>query len=130
MVTPEQRAKKTEYMRGYRARNREKMLQYLRRYKARQPEKWIEFKRKWNLDNKEKHNEYNRNYYHQNKANGKDKARMMSRYYKYQGIIEIMSCVICGSAENLEMHHQDYNNYLDVTWLCRKHHVLERIKEK
>jgi hypothetical protein len=31
-------------------------------------------------------------------------------------------CVVCGSVENIQAHHEDYSKPLDVIWLCRFHH--------
>lgn len=31
-------------------------------------------------------------------------------------------CVVCGSEKNIDRHHHNYRNRLDVTYLCRKHH--------
>lgn len=35
--------------------------------------------------------------------------------------IEKLPCLICG--EKSEAHHSHYDLPLDVTWLCRKHHI-------
>lgn len=32
-------------------------------------------------------------------------------------------CEDCGSTDHLDAHHEDYGRPLDVTWLCRRHHV-------
>lgn len=31
-------------------------------------------------------------------------------------------CFYCGSTENIEAHHTDYSKPLDVTWMCLSHH--------
>lgn len=40
------------------------------------------------------------------------------------GILVRQPCAICGE-EKVEAHHDNYNLPLQVTWLCREHH-LER----
>jgi len=37
-------------------------------------------------------------------------------------------CVVCGSTENLEGHHEDYSKPEDITWLCRKHHYERHVE--
>jgi len=37
--------------------------------------------------------------------------------------IKKQPCEICGSLEHIEKHHEDYNNPLDIRWLCRVHHL-------
>ena len=32
------------------------------------------------------------------------------------------ACAVCGASQT-EAHHMDYGRPLDVTWLCRKHHL-------
>lgn len=32
-------------------------------------------------------------------------------------------CQICGKAENIQAHHDDYSKPLDVTWVCQYCHV-------
>ena len=38
-------------------------------------------------------------------------------------------CGICGSAENIQGHHKDYNKPLEVDWVCQKCHAeLDNIR--
>lgn len=38
------------------------------------------------------------------------------------GRLERRPCFFCGSQENLQAHHEDYNHPLDVVWLCAACH--------
>lgn len=127
MITPEQRKKNNLYMRRWRARHKKSVIQYLRKYKAQDPEKWKEIKRKWNIENREKHNEYNRNYHAIHKAEGKDQARLKASYELNKGRLGKQPCQVCGTEDNLEMHHPDYSQPLLVEWLCRPHHIEKRM---
>lgn len=42
-----------------------------------------------------------------------------------RGQLTRQPCEICGSTENVDAHHRDYNFPLRVTWLCRLHHMRE-----
>lgn len=46
-----------------------------------------------------------------------------------KGLLVQKPCEVCGEFKktrdgfmNVEAHHDDYNFYLEVRWLCRKHH--------
>ena len=49
--------------------------------------------------------------------------RLASRAIK-RGELVPKPCVECGDP-NVIAHHDDYNQPLRVTWLCRKHHIKE-----
>lgn len=41
-----------------------------------------------------------------------------------KGILVPQPCEDCGSTENVEMHHEDYDKVADVRWLCAPCHRL------
>lgn len=54
----------------------------------------------------------------------KSNARAYVNVYQHRGLIEAKPCEHCGNPE-AEKHHEDYNQPLAVTWLCRKCHLAE-----
>ena len=52
----------------------------------------------------------------------KANTRAYTKEYVKRGIIKKQLCSICGES-NVEMHHDDYSNPLEVKWFCRKHHM-------
>jgi len=57
----------------------------------------------------------------------KYKARNLVGNSKRDGKINEIPCLVCGCLE-VEAHHSDYNDPLNVVWLCRTHHLLEHEK--
>ena len=54
------------------------------------------------------------------------KCRAAARYAKKKGIIvPTPLCQECNKVPPEEMHHEDYDKPLEVTWLCRACHVAE-----
>lgn len=51
----------------------------------------------------------------------KYKAHSIVRKSIRLGILNKLPCFICGNI-NSHAHHEDYNNPLDVMWLCPQHH--------
>ena len=49
-------------------------------------------------------------------------ARTAVMVAKRQGILKKMPCQVCGNIKT-EAHHGDYKKPMDVTWLCKKHHL-------
>jgi len=41
-----------------------------------------------------------------------------------RGDLERGPCEVCGTAEHIHGHHEDYSRPLHVRWLCRLHHLL------
>ena len=52
----------------------------------------------------------------------KKRARYLLRNAVRDGRLVQQTCAVCGTAENIEAHHEDYSKPLEVVWLCRKHH--------
>lgn len=40
------------------------------------------------------------------------------------GQLTIEPCEACGATENIEAHHEDYYQPMEITWLCKKHHAM------
>lgn len=56
-------------------------------------------------------------------------ARSYANVYKKRGKLKPQPCRVCGNP-NSEAHHDDYNKPLEVTWLCRTHHLEHHQKMK
>lgn len=50
------------------------------------------------------------------------KCRSSSSRATRTGVLTKQPCAVCGS-DNAERHHHRYTDHLDVTWLCREHHL-------
>lgn len=77
--------------------------------------------------------------YNQSRKGKKNKKRYSNKYQNLNprkviaqnalncaikaGKINRESCGICGSIVNVHGHHSDYDQLLDVIWLCQQHHV-------
>lgn len=53
---------------------------------------------------------------------GKFRARNKVANAIRDGRLQRKACEVCGELKS-EAHHEDYRKYLQVRWLCRKHHV-------
>ena len=40
----------------------------------------------------------------------------------HNGILTKQPCEICGTIKNIVKHHEDYNQPLNIRWLCKRHH--------
>jgi excisionase family DNA binding protein len=49
-------------------------------------------------------------------------ARKAASSAQQRGTLTPKPCEVCGSLD-VEKHHEDYDQPLEVRWLCRKHHV-------
>lgn len=61
----------------------------------------------------------------------KNKAHIAVMNAIKTGILKKEPCNVCGTKDNLNAHHESYlkKDWLNVLWLCRKHH-LELHKNK
>jgi hypothetical protein len=51
-------------------------------------------------------------------------AHAAVRRAKASGKLIPQPCVVCGSTEKLECHHEGYDKPLVVVWMCGKHHRM------
>lgn len=70
------------------------------------------------------------------RSNANQKLRYPERYRARRelvkaierGILVRKPCVVCGTEQNVQGHHEDYSKPLDIIWYCRTHHI-ERHKQ-
>lgn len=86
---------------------RQKIVDYEK--KRFQTEKRKKYKKLYDLRSKLKH---------PGKARARNKVAVALR----NGRLTKLPCQVCGNLK-VEAHHTDYRKYLDVMWLCRKHHM-------
>lgn len=59
----------------------------------------------------------------------KRSCRLKTKKAIKKGEIKIKNnCETCGSTERVECHHVDYNDHLNVVFLCKKCHVNEHVR--
>lgn len=66
--------------------------------------------------------EYRKNYNPTVPYQKKEKSRSCARQGLRRGKLIRKPCEKCGNAK-AEMHHEDYDKPLEVTWLCRECHL-------
>lgn len=89
----------------------------------------------WSNKNRSRVNELSRKSYNNNLHyfRKRDLKRRLEQPWKIEaknavnyaikvGKLKREPCVVCGK-ENVIGHHEDYSNKIDVTWLCRPHHI-------
>jgi hypothetical protein len=54
-------------------------------------------------------------------------TRSKTKVYVTRGKIKKLPCNMCGTNDKVQAHHHDYNDFMNVEWLCvtchREHHV-------
>lgn len=75
--------------------------------------------KKWQNGNRDKLNAASRKW----QNNNPEKKRAHDLVYNLikRGLLKREPCIICEDKKS-EAHHEDYDNYEEVVWLCRKHH--------
>ena len=114
---------RNEYAREYRKADREKWNQYQQEYRQANREKWREYAREYWRANEEKFREYKSD----PEVQRKHRARVAVNGAVRAGKLEKPElCPKCGSGENqIEGHHHDYDQPLEVEWLCSSCHGKE-----
>jgi hypothetical protein len=79
-------------------------------------EKILAYKKIWGKNNLDKQRERNNKYYTTHKS------KSHTRTTTGRKAIKKNECEFCGSKINLEFHHIDYNNPLEIKTLCRNCH--------
>ena len=145
MITEKRREQKqADYQ-----RNKDKRKATMRKWRENNLERKKEMDKIWYENNKEHKKEYDKKYYTENKeyilernkkyrktpagkiAMSKDvqkrlgTAQVRARHKVSNAIrdgkLKRQPCSICG--KKAESHHPDYNDKLNIIWLCRKHHL-------
>ena len=52
----------------------------------------------------------------------KDWVRKVTNKAVHDGLLIKQPCEVCGTEEDVQAHHDDYDDPLDVRWLCKTHH--------
>lgn len=124
----EHREQRKEYMRKWREKNRERVKSYKKQYEQ---EHVIEtrlyrktYSRKYYYNNLDKSREASRKWEKNNLKKLKSMygyAHQFVRTALKNGILEKQCCEVCGN-EEAEAHHDNYNEPLNVRWLCKECH--------
>lgn len=105
-----------EQRREYAKANADKQSVYRRRFVQRHEDAHTRYKK-----DKEKIRTIRKAYYKNPQNKIKQQARGKLRTAILNGSVIKAPCIVCGNDKS-EAHHHDYNQPLDVAWLCKKHH--------
>lgn len=98
-------------------------LNRFQKYYLRNKQKVIDRATAWNKDNNDRRREICAKWRKNNKR--KRKAhRAVEWAVKTGKIVRGCNCERCGSDDNIQAHHANYDKVLDVEWLCPKCHAL------
>jgi len=124
----EDKEKRRIWRKRWRDKNKERISEYNRAYnKAREKKP----SKKRTKEQNEKYKKYQREYHSEyQKGRGREKYLLRSRaqvYFRDKIISERKKCEECGSMNNLELHHKNYeeNTMSNIKLLCRSCHKVE-----
>lgn len=117
------RIRKAELSKDPESRARRKARDAARRQTPEHKEKAVKWKRNWRENNYEKWREYQREYFQDPERKRKHSARQAVNNAIRDGRMEKEPCSVCGTWEDVQAHHEDYDLPFDVVWLCRQHHA-------
>ena len=117
---------KKRYLAAYYQQNREKLRAYLREYYLRNQKKLLKRAASYREENKQIISAKSNRRYHSATTDYKQKLRARGAVCDAirRGKMSRENCRICGCKKSQAHHHISYEkkNWLDVQWLCTKHH--------
>ena len=132
--------KQREYLRKWRKNNQEKDKEYTKKSLIKNKEKIAERKKtpeyrkminvcvkNWRKNNIERFRETEK--LRRMRDRKKELARNLIKKHIQRGkMVKLNQCEMCGSSEKIEAHHIDYDQPLNVQWLCYICHKHEHNK--
>lgn len=105
-------------MKEYRKKNREQISKYQRDWNDKNNEKMKLYHRKYRKDNRDKTISSVRKYQKDNP----DKIKAQRKAHNLLPILSGKLCERCNKRKAVDRHHEDYNNPLEVMFVCVKCH--------
>lgn len=113
---------------AYAVAHKKEILEYAKKYREENKEKISEYLSQWRKNNPEKTKAYRARRYKEDREYKKQRSNTLWGKAQYQVHLAVKSgrlikqpCEVCG-AEETHAHHDDYNEPLNVRWLCPKCH--------
>lgn len=113
------------YRRKWYRKNLKKMRKYYREY-----EKDPKYYKQWCENNPDYQNNYHKN---RKKIDSEFRkqanCRAKTHYFVKKGKLKKQPCTKCGE-EKAQVHHKNYNDPLDIIWLCKPCHLALHTKKR
>ncbi len=108
--------------RDYYHRNRERLLILGKEYRLKHRDERLTYEKEYRRKHRKKINTFNKEWKKTKQGRLITKAVNMVRNAVAKSEIIRLNCEICGNPKS-QAHHNNYNEPLKVTWLCKKHHI-------
>ena len=111
--------------REWKERNKEKVRSYRKKYYEANKKRTAAYNKQWAIDNHERVLESRRNYSSKKRYPEKILARTRLNTAVLSGKIAKKVCEVCGESKSYAHHFNGYDSrsWLDVQWLCSRHHT-------
>jgi len=110
--------------------NKDKIKEYQKKYILENKDRVAEYRRvyqnQYNKDNSETYNAYRRNHYKTDPEFRRKQAvrhLTQSRFYNRKIDLSKKVCQVPNCEEHGLIHHWDYNEPMDISFICKKHHL-------